>query len=133
MINSIRLFSVCIGVFLLFGCAHTPKVAKQRDHFSGNQNCYIMGKPLAKALSVEGQKFDRLPNGTLKVSTLIRNRTHQVKTIQCGISYKNTGSFPVQDGGWQTLSIPPFETRTHEAISTRTDVETATVNIRNVQ
>lgn len=125
---SALMFAVC----LLAGCNHTPTAAKQRDNFPGNGNCYVMGKKLSKELSVEGQQLTRMPNGALKVSTLIRNRTHGIKTIQCGTTYKS-GNFPVQDGGWQTLSIPPLETKTHEAISTRTDVETATVNIRSAQ
>jgi len=116
---------------LVGGCTHTPTVAKRRDHFAGDASCYIMGKKLAKELSIEGQQVARMPNGALKVTTLIRNRTRSVKTIQCGVTY-TSGGFPVQDGGWQTISIPPLETRSCEAISTRTDVETATVNIRSV-
>lgn len=141
--RAIRLLLImaCFGALVIPCACHRmhegPYAGKAIGEFAEKQTVYFFeqengsGGKLSKVVSIDGQQYQKLPHGALKVDTIVRNRLKKAVAIECSTEFKDAKFFGVNDAtGWEVLVLQPLESRTYTSLSTNTTAEHFTVRIR---
>lgn len=118
------------------GCrrAEGPAAGKAFNDFSENRTVYIMERNLSDVLAIDKQRHAKMPNGALKVDTVLRNRLEKPIWIEASTEFRDADQFSIDDTTpWKVFVLQPLESKTYTSMSTRTNAETFTVHIRSAK
>jgi len=134
-----RWVTVSVGILALAGavvagCSSKPGPYQARSVPPALENVetvVILSKALAKRVSVEGQRADRLPDNRLRVHANVRNLTKEPLHVQSQVVFKDKDSISLGDeSAWYDMLLSENETRTFSADSMSDRAEFYTIRIR---
>jgi len=130
---------IAVGVLMILVAGTLAGCSKQGPYRARSvppalenvETVVILSPAVAKRVSVEGQRADRLPDNRLRVHANVRNLKKEPLHVQAQVVFKDKDSISLGDeSAWYDLLLTENETRTFSADSLSDKAEFYTIRVR---